>query len=314
MDAQKINNSADPGEHLMADTKRAASSFSSAADKLLAAHDGDVALLYIYIKRYGAYSAEDAAHALCRTLREIRTAEEKLRRMGLWPGAKASESAPAEVFPEDTLPEYTAEDLVRRAREDENVSIIFAEGERVFGHKLSSPETKMIFGLYDHLRLPAEVILELLNYCAELSKGALSPRQVEKEAYVWVNREILTLEQAEDYIRRSRQRREDVERVKAALGIRDRALSPSERKSIDAWLEMGFDEEAVVLAYDRTVTNTGAFKIRYMNKILQSWHEKDLHRADEIEAGDEPGQRAATSEAARKKTMEQLQKLQRRLG
>ena len=49
---------------------------------------------------------------------------------------------------------------------------------------------------------------------------------------------------------------------------------------------MGFDAEAVSIAYDRTVTNTGALKWSYMNKILQSWNEKSLHTAAEIEEKD----------------------------
>ena len=54
-----------------------------AADKLLAAHDGDLALLYLHICRSGSLDMDKAAVALCRTMREIEAAEEKLRRMGL---------------------------------------------------------------------------------------------------------------------------------------------------------------------------------------------------------------------------------------
>ena len=286
---------------------------SSAADRLLAAHDGDVALLYIYIKRYGAYNAEDAAQILCRTLHQIQSAEEKLRRMGLWPGAENAPSQAAPLHPEDTLPEYTAADVMQRIREDDRFSIILAEGERVFQRKLGSQDTKMLFGIYDHLGLPVEVILELLHFCAEIRNGRLTPRQVEKEAYVWVNREIMTLEQAEDYIRRYKQRSEELERVKTALGIRDRALSPTEEKSMNGWLDMGFGEDAIVLAYDRTVTKTGAYKLRYMDSILKSWHAKDLHTPQEIESGDgRPRTGGETGEVSRKQ-LEQLDELRKRL-
>ena len=47
---------------------RAADNFidASAADRLIAAHDGDVALLYIYLARTGSRDLERAAHDLCR--------------------------------------------------------------------------------------------------------------------------------------------------------------------------------------------------------------------------------------------------------
>ena len=53
------------------------------ADRLIAAHDGDVALLYLYRLRTGETDCERAARDLCRTLREIEAADEKLRRLGL---------------------------------------------------------------------------------------------------------------------------------------------------------------------------------------------------------------------------------------
>ena len=62
---------------------------SSVLDRLIAAHDGDVALLWLYCQRHGALDEEQAAQALCRTLQEIRAAEEKLRRMELLPNGSA---------------------------------------------------------------------------------------------------------------------------------------------------------------------------------------------------------------------------------
>ena len=66
------------------------------------------------------------------------------------------------------------------------------------------------------------------------------------------------------------------------MGIRGRALTPTESKYVASWLDMGFDNEAILIAYDRTVTNTGSLKWSYMNKILLSWHEKGIHTEAEI--------------------------------
>lgn len=49
---------------------------------------------------------------------------------------------------------------------------------------------------------------------------------------------------------------------------------------------MGFSEDAIVLAYEKTCLNTGGMKWPYCNSILRSWHEKGLHTVTEIEAGD----------------------------
>jgi len=272
----------------MADTKHDAFSLT-AADRLLAAHDGDVALLYIYIRRYGAYNAEEAAKALCRTLRDVQAAEEKLRRMGLWPGDEPRPAPAAQAAPSEELnsTSYTAADLVKRAKEDPQYASVLSEAQHVFGRTLTTPEMQLLLAIHDQIGLPAEVVMMLVNFCVELSPSRLpTTRQLEKEARVWADHEVFTLEQAEEYIRRYKQRREALGRIRTALGIHDRPLSPSEKKCANAWLDMGFGEEAIVLAYDRTVTQTGAYKLRYMDKILQSWHAKNLHAPQEIESGD----------------------------
>lgn len=259
-------------------------------DRLLEAHDGDVALLCLYVLRHGTADVEGAARQLCRTKAEIEAAREKLGRLGLLP-AEALPQTPApqqeKLPPALELPEYRAEDVVRRSREDPAFSAILAEAERVLGHALSSADLKRLFGIYDYLALPAEVVLVLLNYCVAVSKGRLpSIRFIEKEAYTWANREILTLEQAEDYIAEARRRDEQSSRIAESMGIVNRALTPTEIRYITSWLEMGFGPEEIALAYDRTVTNTGALKWSYLNRILQSWKEKGLLTVRDIEEKD----------------------------
>ena len=136
-------------------------------------------------------------------------------------------------------------------------------------------------------------------------------RQIEKEAYVWVNREIMTLEQAEEYIREREARREAVERLRRAFGINDRQLSPSERKYLDEWLALGFTGEAIELAYDRTVTNTGALKWNYMDKIIRSWHEKGLHTPEEIERGDAPRRRQSSAQRPAQPGADELERMRK---
>ena len=283
-------------------------------DKLIAAHDGDVALLYLYWLKNDSEDPEQAAAALCRTMREISAAEEKLRRLNLLPSSaapakpapvkKAPAKAPRDIpSPAEELPQYPAEDILRRSREDTAFSAILAEAARIIGRNLNSNDTRVLFGVYDYLGLPAEVIFMLLNYCGEQyqerygSSRRPTARAIEQLAYEWARQEILTLEQAEDYLAAQKERRGAVGRIKTALNIYGRELSATEQKYIQSWLELGFGEEAVAVAYDRTVTATGSLKWAYMNKILLSWHEKGLHTVKEIEEKD--GRRPTQKSAAR---------------
>ena len=295
----------------MSGQDRSNSISSTIADKLISAHDGDVALLYIYMVRRGGHDLDAAARDLCRTMSEISAAAEKLQRMGLMPDGAAPAKAAAKeekLPPPDEIPQYRSEDIVRRCKENGEFAVVVAEAQTALTHTLSSVEMKTLFGIYDYLALPPEVIMMLINYCVARCREQSTPdhprrpsmRNIEKEAYNWVHQEILTLDQAEEYIRRQRERRDALGRAKAAVGVHGRELTPTETKYLSAWLDMGFDEDALAIGYDRTVTNTGALKWSYMNKIMQSWHEKGLHSAAEIESGDprrRPQQSAAQGKA-----------------
>ena len=259
----------------------------SAADKLIAAHDGDVALLYIWLCRQGSFDAEAAARELCRTGAEIKNAYEKLCRMSL-ARPDAPEAPEPKLPPAEELPEYTSEDIVRRSKEDSGFQAVIAQAQHKLGRILSTADLKTLFGIYDYLALPADVIFMLIGYCIDVFAEKYGPgrlpsmRSIEKEAYSWANREIITIEQADEYIRTAAGKRSRAGEVKAAMGLGSRVLTPTERKYMLSWFDMGFDNEAILIAYDRTVTNTGALKWGYMNKIMLSWHSKGIHSAAEV--------------------------------
>ena len=260
------------------------------ADKLIECGDGDCALLYIYLMRRGRTSPGSLARALGMTPQRLNAAAGKLKSLGLLSGGDFAPRA-------DAIPEYTAEEIVRRSEHDEGFRAVLAECERVLGHTLTGADTRTLFGIYDYLGLPVDVIMVLLHHCAEECRRRYGPgrvptmRQIEKDAYIWDNREIMTLEQAEEYIRSREEMREGTEQLRRSFGIRDRQLSPTERKYIEGWFALGFGVEAIELAYDRTVTNTGSLKWSYMDKIIRSWHEKGLFTPEEIEQGDAPRRR-----------------------
>ena len=279
----------DKGLHLSAEF---CSLPASDADKLLAAADGGCALLYIYLLRRGRSPDGEICRALGMSRRALAAAAAKLRTMGLLSGESGADA------PADALPEYTAEEIVRRSGGDGAFGEALAECERVLGHALSGADTRTLFGIYDFLGLPVDVIMLLLNHCAGECRRRYGPgrvptmRQIEREAYDWANREIMTLEQAEEHIRAEDARRESVERLRASFGIQNRKLAPGERRYLESWLDLGFGVEAIELAYDRTVTNTGQLKWAYMDSIIRSWHDKGLRTPEEIELKDSPRRRA----------------------
>ena len=79
-----------------------------------------------------------------------------------------------------------------------------------------------------------------------------------------------------------------LQQLRQLLQIDQRRLTPAEEKYLVSWIRMGFRDDTIRMAYERTCLNTGALKWAYMNSILTSWHEQNLHTPEEILAGDAP--------------------------
>jgi len=290
-------------------------------ERVLRSGSGDAALLLLYLHHTGrVLELSETARALGKTEAEIAASAALLRKLDAFPASAQ------QLPPPEELPEYDVAEITRRCEKDTGFQALVGEAQRKLGHILSGAELKTLFGVYEHLGLSADAIMLLINYCSDryarrYGEGRRpTMRYIEREAYVWVNRELFTSELAEAYIERQERQEQGLEQVRRALGLTDRALSASERRYIEEWLGLGFAPEVIEIAYDRTVTNTGALKWRYMNSIIQSWNAKGLHSIAEIErldrkGGERPrdgaqaGDPSAQSDRARmEKMIEQLRK------
>ncbi len=263
------------------------------AEALLDAGDGDGALLYLYlVKEGGVLDMDRAARALRLSVRAVRGIAGRLERLGL---LRLPDDDGPEAAPRQELPEYQAADVARRSQSDPAFQDLVKEVQQTLGRVLSSTDLKKLFGIYDDLALPPEVIMLLIQHCKEEHDeryGAtrnLGFAAIEKEAYVWFDRELMTYDLAESYLAQLARRKSLAGQIQRAIGIRNRELSATEKKYVMSWIDLGFGPEALALAADRTVTNTGELKWRYMNSIVQSWHSKGLHTVEEIEKGDRRG-------------------------
>lgn len=254
------------------------------AEKLIAGGDALACLLYIHICARGGLSLSAAVRELGRGEAELAAAAAALRKMGLYNPDKPLESR--------EMPEYSAADIVSRAQRDSVFEALVEAVQQSLGRLLSTPDLRTLFGIYDHLGLPAEVIYLLIAHCIESyreshGQGRMpTMRYIEKEAWFWAQQEIMSLEDAERHIKYEKEKKSQLSRTAEKLGIKGRELSQSERRYIESWLDMGFDSEGLAIAYDRTVLGTGKLAWRYMDRIVQSWHERGLRSPEAILSGD----------------------------
>ena len=224
-----------------------------AADRLIKLDSGDAALLYLHLLRRGS------PEGLRWPEERKRAALKQLQDQGLASLSLTAAPAEPEEPPEAPPPEYALED---------------------------------INALYDHLALPAEVICLLVNWCIEEMERKYGPgrkpflSQIRREGFVWARKGIDTVDAAEQYLQKLVRLRGRGAQVLRLLDIPPRPLVEREKKYIAAWDEMGFDDEALRAAYERTIMKKQSLDWSYMNGILRRWHEKGLHTLAAIQAGD----------------------------
>ena len=251
--------------------------------KLLSLGNGNAALLYLYL--HSGNPIDRASIDLGLPANQIALAEANLRQMGLW-----VEKAKPTFMPGER-PAYSETDVQVAMETDMDFRSLRNEIEQCLGKFLTIEELKLLLGLRRYLGLSNDVISVLIYYCKDRARqrGSLrnpSLRTIEKEAYQWAEQGIETLEQAAAYIQAQNLKNSRLERLKRVIQVRGRNLTAGEERYANTWLEMGFDEEAIAVAYERTCLNTGGLNWAYMNKILQRWHEAGLHTAEEVKSGD----------------------------
>ena len=251
--------------------------------KLLGAASPDAALLYLYVS--GGNAPEEAEQTLHISPSRLTMATATLRQLGLWPEKRKSTIQPGE------RPAYSEEDVLDAVEQDNSFRSLYEEIQRLLGRNLNTEELKIILGFTRYLGLSADVIQLLVRYCCERARQRGSDRRpslraVEKEAYYWAENGIDTLEEASAYIQNQNFRVMRLRRLMEILQIRGRYLTQAEEKYASAWLDFGFEDGVIALAYERTCLNTGGLNWAYMNKILQRWAKAGLKTLDAVQSGD----------------------------
>ena len=269
-------------------------------DKLIGRGSGDAALLYLYLLRTGGeYSSPAAQKALGWNVAQVMSAFAHLCELGL-----AEDNTPPErknaPRPED-CPAYTPEDLTAELTDkNSDFKSLLEEVEHLLGKKCSVTEVRILLELFDHLAMPAEVLLILTARLIEQTEAKYGPgrkprmSEIKARAYQWKKNGIDTLENADAYLKKQDYFQSREGELLNAVGITGRAAIDGEKRFLHQWTEWGFGPEAVHMAYERTLLRTGAMKWPYCNGILRRWNDKNAHTPEEIDQVENAGRRRQT--------------------
>ena len=285
---------------------------ASAVESLLKRGEGDAALLYLALQRFGRGVTPEELERALPTMSRLRidAAEGVLQELGLLPRPQQPRPEPAAE-----RPVYSTEDITALLTDNEGFRLLIPQAEQQLGKKLRTADLQILAGLYDDLGLPADVIYLLLCHCVERSKAQWGEgrrptmRQVEKEGYHWAQLGLFDQVSAAAYLRTWSRRRQKMGAYMQALHLPDRPPVEAESRYIADWMDMGFPPETVAIAYDKTVLRCGEFRWAYCNGILKKWHQAGLHSPAQVETGDRPAKPREQTPPPPERQREDLTKL-----
>ena len=197
-------------------------------------------------------------------------------------GVRQEEAVQPKTFNISLRPQYTVEELTFYQKQSADIAKLFSHGEQTLGKLLTYHDLNVLFGFYDWLRLPMEVILYLLTYCSD--SGHRDLRYVEKAAIDWAERGINSVESAQDYIQTFDH---DFKAIMKALGHPSAFPSPSQRKYMQRWLkDMDTPLELILEACDKTSLQLGKPKLTYVDKIIADWHQRGIRSLEGVAAAE----------------------------
>ena len=275
------------------------STSKEAVRRLLALGSGDAALLYLCLL------SGEGAEKLGWTRDRLEEAHGLLVQQQLADPTQAAPAPKEEKLERDEPPDYTQQDITT-AMEQGTFPRLIKELQQRLGKILSLSDCKILLEIYDYLGFPAEVIFLLTSWKIEESVQQYGAgrkptlHQIKKEAFLWHRQGVDCLEKAEEYLQKRKTQSQGARLLLPLVGIHDRAPVAAERKYLESWAEMGFEDEVIVLAYEKTILKKQTLNWAYLNSILKSWHQKGLHTKAAVQEGEgfRSGQRQSTAPLA----------------
>ena len=194
-------------------------------------------------------------------------------------------------------------DRIKELKQNEEISQLLYITEQYLCKTLTPTEIQKILYFYDELKMSADLIEYLVEYC--VSRGRKSIRYIETVALAWFRDGVTTVEMAREASSRFSR---DYYTILKAMGISGRNPVENEISYIDTWRKTyGFDLELIQEACSRTVLTTGQPSFQYADKILSGWKKKNVHTLEDIRLLDAAHKKRQLEKSVSRKKQPQTQ-------
>lgn len=157
--------------------------------------------------------------------------------------------------------------------------------ERLLGRPLSPKEMTTYLSWQDDFNFSSELILILFEYC--VSRGKSDYRYIEKVAIAWKDMNISTIEEAQNYIKRTEDKWIKIRHILNYLGIKNLELMKPQEDMLDKWInDFNFPLEVIEKACNICFQRLNRADFKYIDGILSNWNKNNLKTIAAIEEKD----------------------------
>lgn len=237
-------------------------------------------LLWLYAGNI--FDASEAAAALGMTETEADSAAT------YWKGAGVlteQEQKKTSAAPNDRRPVYDADVISNAIEKNADFGSLCEQFSQLTGKMLNRTDYNTLFYLFDYCSLSCAYIITVVHYCISIGKKDM--RYIQGTLLSMYDSGVDTMEKLDRHLSERQRVNSETRRLRTLCGMGDRALTAKEKEYFERWFaEWNMPFETVKLAYERSVDATAKVSFAYMNKVLETWHQKGLYTAEQVIEGD----------------------------
>lgn len=180
------------------------------------------------------------------------------------------------------IPKPTPEQIAARVGESPELRVMYSEAQSRLGRTIGYADQSSLLMLHDQYGLPVEVIIMIIEYA--VSQGKKSISYIAKIGRDWSEREIDTLEKAEERIRELTACNGLWVKFKEFTGIKTPKPTAKQTEYLLRWnIQLGYGIDMICLAYEEMANHTDKISFAYMDKIIENWHRNKLSTKRQVE-------------------------------
>ncbi len=248
----------------------------------------------LWVSRNGTFDAETCSRAIGVSAPDCVDALQYWVAAGVLSGGEPIVAAPTPTVvdtpPVEKKPKATPRpkvhkpqltEVVRRQQEDGEFDGLLVEVSARMGRPLGNGDLETLLYLYESVGLPAAVILMVVGYAAQMER--INMRYIEKVALDWADRGIVTMAAAEEHLCYLERCEQAVKRVQAVCQLDKPLSTAAAMRAAEKWIcVFGITDEVLAEAYAICKEKTGKFDVRYIDRVLENWHEQGADSAEKV--------------------------------